>query len=163
MEIQTWECVTCGKKFKVGQWQCEDGISNHTVANKEYLQNDSPAEPGHVSGTGMNSQRDGRTIICNMPPDKIVLRNGESALVPGGTVEFVRGRFSTSNPEVQYWLERKGGFCTEAQWAAAWLSNSQQLEIREMKLKAQENRLEQDRNSLLERVKSEKSGNQARV
>lgn len=147
-----WKCKNCEKMFTVGEWAC-DGASNHEVAAKEYLLNDAPTDPGHAPGGGADSLRDGRTRICNIPPDKVVLRNGESALIPGGYVEFIRGRFTTSNPEVQYYLDKKGGFCTEQEWQNAWLSTSQQLEVQRMALNAERQRLENERNELLAQQK----------
>ena len=154
--IQTWKCVNCGKEFKVGDWLCEDGVTNHVVPEKEYLLADAPTDPGHPERGGMDSKRDGRTRICNIPPPRKVMRGDEVSWVGEGYVEFVRGRYATTDPEAQYWLDRKGGFCSEQQWEAAWLSQSQQLEIKEMNLKAREQRLESERNELLSQVQQQK-------
>ena len=153
MPTKEWKCLECSKKFGPDNFMCTDGTSLHVVEQKEYLLADAPSDPGHPASGGMDSRRDGRTRICNIPPDRTVLRNGESMLVPGGYVEFIRGRFSTNNPEIQYYLEKKGGFCTEGEWAAAWLSQSQQLEMREMALKAREQRIESTENALLSKTK----------
>jgi len=154
--IQSWKCLACGKDFKAGDWTCADGLSNHVVAVKEYLLADAPTDPGHPERGGMDSKRDGRTVICNIPPPQKVMEGDTVKWVGEGHVEFVRGRFSTSDPQQQYWLDKKGGFCTEAQWEVAWLSQSQQLEIKEMSLKAREQRLENDRNELLSQVQQQK-------
>lgn len=159
MPTKEWKCLECGKKFGPDGFACVDGTSIHVVETKEYLLNDAPSDPGHPERGGMDSRRDGRTRICNIPPDRTVLKNGEAALVPGGYVEFIRGRFSTNNPEIQYYLEKKGGFCTESEWAAAWLSQSQQLDMREMKISAQEQRLENERNALLAKTKERVGAN----
>lgn len=151
------KCESCSKEVERGKWICEDGQSNHVVARKEYLLADAPSDPGHPADGGMDSRRDGRTRICNIPPDKQVVVSGEVRLVPGGYVEFIRGRFATTDPEIQYWLDRKGGFCTEEQWQVAWLSQGQQLEIAKMQLSADRQRLENERNELLAQVKSMKS------
>lgn len=154
--IQSWKCTVCGKTFKVGDWTCEDQLSTHVVENKEYLLADAPTDPGHPERGGMDSKRDGRTRICNIPPPQKVMRGDEVSWIGEGYVEFVRGRFSTTNPQEQYWLDKKGGFCNQEQWERAWLSQSQQLEIKEMSLKAREQRLENDRNELLASVKQQK-------
>jgi hypothetical protein len=158
MSVPTWKCVTCGETFGIGKWVCLDGQTNHIVENKEYLLADAPSDPGHPERGGMDSMRDGRTRVCNIPPDKTVLRNGEAAIVPGGYVEFVRGRFSTTDPEIQYYLDKKGGYCTESQWEAVWLSQGQQLKLKEMALNAREQRLEMERNELLTQVKERTKG-----
>jgi len=152
MSLPTWKCDVCGKKFTVGEWVC-DGQSNHTVTRKEYLLNDAPTDPGHAPNGGMDSLRDGKLRICNIPPDKTIVVNGETQRVAGGNVEFIRGRFSTTDPEQQYFLDKKGGYCTEEQWEAAWLSNSQQLELERMRLNSMRQRLEAERNELLTQTK----------
>lgn len=156
MPLPVWKCLVCEKKFSVGEWTCTDGTSNHVVESREYLLNDPPADTGRPERGGMDSLRDGRTRICNIPPDKTVLVNGEATMRPGGYVEFIRGRFATDNPEIQYCLDKKGGFCTQEQWQAAWLSTSQQLELKEMSLRAREQRLEVETNELLSKVKRQK-------
>ncbi len=158
MSLQSWKCLTCNNDFKVGDWLCSDKQSNHIVERKEYLVADAPSDPGHPAKGGMDSKRDGRTRICNIPPDKTVIVNGETQRVPGGFVEFVRGRFATSDPEIQYYLEktRSNVFCSEAQWEQAWLSQGQQLELERGKLDAMRQRLENERNELLSQVKQQK-------
>lgn len=156
MPLPTWKCESCNKPFTVGEFVCVDGQSNHVVAAKEYLLNDAPSDPGHPApggGLTMDSLRDGRTRICNIPPDKQVVVNGELRTVPGGYVEFIRGRFSTSDPEIQYYLDKKGGWCTQDMWESAWLSDKQRLDIERMKLTAMSQRLENERNELLAATK----------
>lgn len=161
MERQTsWKCTECGKTFSVGEWLCKDGQNNHVVAQKEYLLADAPSDPGHPApgSPDVGSLRDGRTRICNIPPDKQIVRNGETQRIPGGYVEFVRGRFSSSDPETQYYLERKGGFCNEDQWRSVWLSDKEKLNLQRMELTAMSQRIENERNELLAKVKRERVG-----
>lgn len=159
MPLPVWKCEECSKKFTVGEWMCADGQSNHRVERKEYLLADAPTDPGHPAQGGSDSLRDGRTRICNIPPDKTIMVNGEATRVQGGYVEFVRGRYATTDPEIQYTLEktRKDAFCTEAQWEAAWLSDSQQMTLERGKLDAMKIRLENDRNELLAQVKQQRA------
>lgn len=154
-----WKCEECSKEFGVGDWLCRDGVSKHVVARKEYLLNDAPADPGHPERGGVDSLRDGRTRICNIPPDRSIVRRmgdgkEETVLMPGGYVEFVRGRYDTTDPEIQYYLDRKGGFCTQEMWNRAWLSESQQIEMERMALRAEKQRIENERNELLASVKA---------
>ena len=155
MALPTWKCVVCDKKFSVGEWLCRDGVSNHVVENKKYLLNDAPTDPGHPMSGGMDSLRNGCTRICNIPPDRTVLKDGVATMIMGGYVEFVRGIFQSNDPEIQYYLDKKGGWCSEDQWEAAWLSKDQRLNLREMKLNAQQQRLENERNDLLSKVKQQ--------
>jgi hypothetical protein len=159
MSLATWKCLTCGKDFTVGEWLCADGQSNHIVASKEYLLADAPSDPGHPApGSTINvALREGRTLICGIPPDERVVINGEVTLQLGGSAEFFRGRFTTADPQKQYYLDKKGGFCSEAQWEHAWLSQDQQLQLERGKLDAMKQRLENDRNELLAQVKQQKT------
>lgn len=153
--MQSWKCLVCGKKFGVGEWTCSDGQSNHVVEEKYYLMNDAPSDPGHIApGSTINvALRDGRTRICNIPPDKKVVVSGEVQTVPGGYVEFIQGRFSTKDPEQQYWLDKKGGFCNQDEWDRAWLTEAQQLGKQRLEIDAMRQRLEVERNQLLESQK----------
>lgn len=153
MPLPTWKCIVCEKRFTVGEWLCRDGMTNHVIENKIYRLSDAPSDPGHPERGGMDSLKDGRTRICNIPPDKQVVVNGELRMIPGGYVEFIRGLFSSTDPEIQYCLDKKGGYCSEAEWEAAWLSQGQQLQLKEMSLLAREQRLENDRNELLSKTK----------
>jgi hypothetical protein len=147
--IQQFKCLTCGKTFKVGDWTCTDGISNHIVEEKVYRSLDATHDPSNP-----NAQRDGRTRVCNIPPPRKVMRGDEVTWVGEGYVEFIRGRFSTSDPEQQYWLDKRPAYnASEEQWKAAWLTRDQQLTIREMELSAKETRLENERNELLSQTK----------
>lgn len=155
--LATWKCETCGKDFTIGEWLCIDGQSNHIVARKEYLLNDAPTDPGHPAQGGTDSLRDGRTRVCGIPPAKRTVEGDQVRWGGEGYVEFVRGRFSTDNPEIQYWLDKKGGFCSEEQWEQVWLSQNQQLILERGKLDAMKQRLENERNDLLSQVKQQKS------
>ena len=73
-------------------------------------------------------------------------------------MEFIRGRFTTSDPEQQYWLDKKSAYnATEDQWRAAWFSKSQQLEVGRLELEAARQRLENERNELLAKTKQKVS------
>lgn len=156
MSLPAWKCTVCDKKFTVGEWTCRDGQSNHLVENKEYLLNDAPSDPGHIApgSTISVSLRDGRTRICGIPPPKKVTEGTDTRWVGEGYVEFIRGRFSTADPEIQYWLDKKGGFCSQEQWDAAWLTEGQQLVKQRLEVDAMRGRLENERNELLAQTKA---------
>lgn len=146
----SWKCLECGKKFGVGEWMCADGTSNHRVEEKTYRCLDAPSDPS----TKDASLRDGRTVVCNIPPPKRVAEGSEVKLVGEGSVEFIRGRYSSTNPEVQYWLDKRPGYnATEEQWRSTWYSESQKLVLGQMELAAARQRLENDRNELLSQTK----------
>lgn len=145
-QSQRWKCVSCGKDFGVGDWTCTDGITNHVVPEKTYRSLDAPTDPS----TKDAALKDGRTVVCNVPPATKVMHGDEVVWVGEGSVEFVRGRFATTDPVQQHWLDAKPAYnASEEAWEVAWLSQSQKLEIREMRLKAGQERLENERNELL--------------
>ena len=75
-------------------------------------------------------------------------------MVGEGSVEFINGRFSSSDPEIQYWLDKKAAYnATEDQWKAVWLTKDELFAEKELELKAREQRLENERNELLASTK----------
>ena len=152
MPVQTWKCLRCERTFKEGQWICEDGQSNHEVAEKTYRSLDATHDPGNP-----HAERDGRTRVCNIPPAKKVMVGNDVRWEGEGSVDFIRGRFSTTNPEIQYWLDKRPAYnATEEQWKTAWLTDFQQVTLEKMQLKADRERLEMERNELLAKTKKEK-------
>ena len=153
-----WKCLTCGKKFKVGEWTCQDGVSNHVVEEKIYRALDAPQDIGYADskGTPLDGSLFGETVVCSIPPPKkIIGENGEVSWSGEGSVVFHRGRYSTKDPEKQYWLDQRSAYNhSEEEWSARWLSMSQRLQLREQELHAREQRLENDRNELLAQTKA---------
>lgn len=153
--MSQWKCLECAKKFGPGEWICADGSSNHKVEEKTYRCLDAPSDPS----TKDASLKDGRTVVCNIPPPKRVMEGNDAKWVGEGSVEFIRGRYTTADPEKQYWLDKKLAYnATEEQWKTVWYSPSQQLEIGRMELKAGQERLENERNDLLEKTKARVAG-----
>ncbi len=149
-----WKCDVCGKKFKIGEWTCHDGIRNHTVQEKTYLVCDAPQDPGKPADGSLPPIVRGRTKVCNIPPPKKVMENGEVKYIGEGSVEFINGRFSTNDPEIQYWLDQKRAYNrSEADWEACWLTSTERLAKKELELVAYEQRLQSERNELLAQTK----------
>lgn len=148
-----WKCENCGKDFTVGEWQCVDGTS-HVVPKKEYRTLDAPLDPGRAAEGSMNSMIRGRTVVCNIPPATKVMENGEVKWVGEGSVEFINGYFATTNPEHQYWLDKKPAYnATLAQWKERWLTSNERLADKELELTAMATRLENERNDLLSQTR----------
>lgn len=144
------KCNNCGKKFEVGQWKCADGTTNHVVDEKVYRCLDAPADPGRPAEGSLNPIVRGRTMVCNVPPPKKEVENGEVKYIGEGAVEFLNGRFTTSDPEIQYWLDKKPAYnATEEQWKNTWHTKDERLAEKELELRALQQRLESDRNDLL--------------
>lgn len=157
MALQKWECTNCGKSFKVGEWRCADG-SNHVVAAKTFLCLDAPVDPGKFIGSPPIVR--GRTMVCGIPPAHKETEGLDTKWVGEGTVEFINGRYTTTDPEQQYYLEKKGKpyNATEEEWQSVWWTKEESLAQRELNIKAQEQRLENDRNTLLESTKAKVRG-----
>lgn len=153
-----WKCTVCEKKFKVGDWTCSDGVQNHVVAEKTYRVCDAPSDPGKPADGSLMPIVRGRTMVCNIPPAKKVMEGGEVRMVGEGSVEFINGRYSTTNPEIQYWLDKKSAYnASEEQWKNTWLSKDELLEEKRLEVMALQQRVENERNALLNQVKQQKS------
>ena len=96
-------------------------------------------------------------MVCNIPPDQKVMEGGEVRWTGQGSVEFINGRFTTSNPVQQYWLDKKPAYnMTEDQWKNAWLTKDELIAERELNVRALQQRLEAQQNELLAQVKQQK-------
>lgn len=158
MALQTWKCLNCGNTFKVGEWICADGVSNHLVEEKQYRTLDAPADPGRPAEGSLMPIVRGRTVLCNIPPGRRVMEGDEVRMIGEGSVEFINGRYATSDPEKQYYIDKKPAYnATEEQWKVAWLTKDERLAEKELALKAQEQRIENERNELLSRTKERAS------
>jgi hypothetical protein len=123
---------------------------NHVVVEKTYRCLDAPNDPSSKDV----SLKSGRTVVCNVPPPTRVMEGTDAKWVGEGSVEFIRGRFASSDPVQQYWLDKKPNYnATENEWKSVWYSTAQQLELGKMQLAADQQRLENDRNELLAQVK----------
>lgn len=105
---QSWKCLNddCGKEFKaIEGFDCFPG-QKHVVEAKTYYIADAPV--GDDSGV---SYRNSRTDVHNIPPETKVIDavSGQTKTQPGGYVTFVRGMFTTSDPEQQFYIEKLMG------------------------------------------------------
>lgn len=155
-ESKKWKCTNpdCSKDFGVGEWVCVDGSSNHVVTEKIYRSCDPPINPGEPADGSLPPIVRGRTIVCNIPPPKKSMVDGDVRMIGEGSVEFINGIYATTDPEIQYWLDKKPGYqSTEDQWKRAWLSKSELLAEKEENLRVMQERLENEQNALLAQVK----------
>lgn len=119
-------CLGCGATVGADEWLCPLGL-RHVVPGKTYLLADAPAQAAR-DDRGNWLPKTGRTLVTNIPPGRAaseVPAGSDDWAYGGGCVTFENGRYVTSDPVEQYWLDKKGGFCTEAQWEAAWMSPSE--------------------------------------
>jgi hypothetical protein len=120
-------CTRCGQDFVAGEWFCADG-ERHTVAERTYLLNDAPMQSGYSPSGPL--PKHGRTIITNIPPPDLTnWQPGAYDEHLGGSVTFIDGRYTTSDPVEQHYLDLRGGYCTESEWEVSWLS-PEELKLR---------------------------------
>lgn len=125
--VWTASCLSCGEQFAAGDWLCSNG-QKHVLTEKTYLLNDAPAQfPRDEAGKPL--PKTGRTIITNIPPGvpaSAVPPGSDDPMYGGGTVTFYDGRYQTTDPLEQFYLDQRRGYCTEAEWEAAWLTPAEQ-------------------------------------
>jgi len=152
----TFKCTECGKEFTPNQgWDCMPGIK-HVVAPKRYYMDDAPTVPEWRDGRPFINKAASRTQVLNVPPERQIREGEQTTRIPGGTVEFIRGMFETSDPEIQFYLDKKDGLCSEARWREVYLNDDEKQQMRALELSAREQRLEQRENELLATVKGRK-------
>lgn len=118
----TYACTRCGQDISAegATRECEAGLK-HVTAEKTYRLADAPQQSGRNESGPL--PKHGRTIITNIPPPDLTnWQPGADDEHLGGCVTFVDGRYVTSDPIEQSYLDLRGGFCTESEWEAAWLS-----------------------------------------
>lgn len=154
MALPTYHCLECERDFKAGDWDCNATGQSHIVTSKAYFMDDAPTVPEWRDGQPYINKAAARTLVLNIPPEKKVQDGDEVIRIPGGSVEFIRGRFDTSNPELQFHLDRKPGLCTYERWKEVYWTDNEKLYEKQMELKAAQNRLQSERNELLEKVRA---------
>ena len=147
------KCLECGKSFKPGEWECMPGVY-HTVQSKRYYMDDAPTVPEIRDGARFINKGISQTQILNIPPEKQIREGDGITRIPGGSVTFVRGLYETTNPEIQFYLDRKAGLCTQARWEEVYLNDDEKVQMKNLQLAAREQRLADRENELLAAVKA---------
>jgi hypothetical protein len=117
--------MKCGKTIEVNPdavnecpWFC-DAKTKHVVEKKEYFIEDTIG---------------GHTYITNVPPSLPATQvdgSSDEHVHEGRSVLFVDGRYETSDPERQFWLDMKGGFIAEQEWQRQRMT-PQQIQLAEL-------------------------------
>jgi len=132
-----YTCTVCKKSFKYPSFgPCDEQIGNHTVEQKTYV---------HGGSSNIQNIRDRRKYS-----PVVFLRADTEAITPTGqivhtsplVVEFSDAKYTTGNPEEQYYLENVGakqfpifwGEEGEKVWRENQLSPTQQAEIQRAEL-----------------------------
>jgi hypothetical protein len=145
-----YACTRCGQDISAegASRECKAGLK-HVTTEKTYLLNDAPQQSGRDESGPL--PKTGRTLISNVPPPTWELGEDQH---DGGTVVFENGRYATTDPVEQYYLDLRGSYCSEQEWEAAWLS-AEELKLRrhervERELAAREKELDELRQQLTE-------------
>lgn len=140
MALKKWHCTRCEEDFTISaDMRCGDG-RKHEVPAKTYY----AASP---------NLRKYVTEERSIPGP-----NGKARLVPAKYVEFVRGTYSTSDPEDQAALDIEPGLINNDEWKQKYIGKEDLLEMRERELKAKEERLAKMENDLLVKTQKQVEG-----
>lgn len=151
MALAKFKCLNCNKEFEAGDWNCASGEA-HTVESKRYYVMDAPMD--------RRDCKNARLQMLNVIPEGKIMRGQDSHVVPGTNIEFVRGVYETDNPHIQMALDKRNkvfhGEEGKKMWEAVYYSNEEKRELEAMELRGKVQRLENERNSLLDQVKNSK-------
>lgn len=148
--------MECNKEFKTGDWLCAGGVK-HLVESKRYYMDDAPTHTEWRDGRPYINKGASQTQVLNIPPERKEREGDDVRLIPGGTVTFIRGMFETTDPEVQFYLDRKEGLVNEARWREVYLNDDEKMQMEKMALAAEKQRFENEKNELLEQIKRRKA------
>ena len=151
MAIAKFHCLNCDKDFEAGNWYCSSG-EPHTVPEKTYYVRDAPVDKRDC--------KNARLQMLNVIPESKVILGGDTHVVPGTHVEFVRGMYSTSNPQLQMNLDKRphvaSGDAGKVQWEQDYFSNEEKNAMALIAQNARIVRLENENNKLLQQVQNQK-------
>jgi hypothetical protein len=158
LKARNWKatCLVCGKTFGYADgFQCDAQPGKHVIQNKEYY---------HLGAGHIQSIRDRRmfTPSLNLKSD-IEVRDkvtGQISRIEGLIVHFREsGRYDSSDPEEQYYLDMHHGVVSGMEGLAAWdkmyLTPEQQTHKAQTQL-ADLHKQIRESSALLDRVKEQK-------
>lgn len=145
----------CQREFKVGDWDCFQGVP-HTIEPKTYYLADAP----FMSKADLEKDPDGitlrtsRTQVHVIPPKTARGEDGQLVTQNFQPLVFVMGRFETSNPMEQYYLERSKMPVSYERWFEVYHTPKQKQNIKESK-QVERERNQAEREKDLERRERE--------
>jgi hypothetical protein len=150
-----YKCIgECKKEFKHGDWECFPGVK-HLVEPKSYYINDAPHCDFVRDPEGL-AYRSSRATVYIIPEKASVDELGKKRTDPARAVEFVKGQYTTRDPEEQFFIERAKIDVGYDRWFEAYHTPKQKQNIKGNSLEMREKKLrdaQAEENALLERVR----------
>jgi hypothetical protein len=163
-EQKKWKCIgECKKEFAFGDWECFPGV-NHEVEEKTYYLNDAPHCDFKLDPNGI-ALRSSRNNVYVLPSKRIQDETGVR-FEERAPVLFVMGRYSTRNPEIQYFMERAKIDVGYDRWYDAYHTPTQKMNIKENQLRERERALNaalEEKNELLAKKQAELDAKEAEL
>lgn len=147
----------CGRDFKIGEWECFQGVP-HQVESKTYYLADAP----FMSKADLEKDPDGitlrtsRTQVHVIPPRISRGEDGQLVTQNFQPLVFVMGRLETSSAMEQYYLESSKFPVSYEKWFDAYHTPQQKANITKGKQVERERELdrkERELNDLLAKAK----------
>lgn len=158
-----FKCIgVCKEDFGFGEWECFPG-QPHQVESKPYYLADAP----FMSKADLEKDPDGITLRTSTTqvhviPERVYRdETGQQVRQAFQPLLFKMGRFETSNPMEQYYLERSKFPVSYEKWFDAYHTPKQKQNIKDGKLVERERdveRREREVNDLLAQVKGNVKG-----
>lgn len=148
-------CLVCKEEFDYPDFACKKRVGNHVVADKTYV---------HGGSANIQNIRDRRkfspTVFLRADTEAITA-SGQIVHTEPLVVEFSDAKFTTGDPEKQYWLENMAakkfpiswGEEGEKVWRQNQLNPNQQAELQKAEL-ADLTRKIKESNDLLAQTRS---------
>jgi len=158
-----FQCLgICKEKFGVGEWDCTPGVP-HEVEVKTYYLADAP----FMSKADLEKDPDGiilrnsRTQLHVIPAKVSRGEDGQMVTQNFQPLVFVMGRFETSNPMEQYYVERSKFPVSYEKWFEVYHTPQQKQNIKAGKQVEKERELvrkERELDDLLAQAKANVKG-----
>ena len=153
------KCLECKKEFKYPNFKCEELPGNHKVESKLYVYS------GSVNIQNIKDRRKFAPEVILKADTEATAEDGTKIRTAMLSVRFSDARYTTDNPEEQYYLENVAakkfpiiwGDGAEDTWRKNQLTPEQQTAIVQDELKQAERKLKET-NELLAKVKTQKAG-----
>jgi len=162
IDAESWKskCAVCGEEITFPNWKCKKKPGHHRVTEKTYF---------HLGGSFLQNWRERRgwspQILLRAGTEATDALSGQKYVVPTIRVIFSGQQLTTSDPEVQFYLDSKNddsivwGDEGRKGWERIYLTPDQQSDLAKIELEKLHKQIS-DQNALLEQTKSRVAGKQ---